>query len=55
VPVDEVGALADAMRRALSEPRRVPPAEWFGRYDEDLVVGRYMKALGLPPVPLEQP
>lgn len=55
VPVDDVAALAAAMRRALREPRPVPPAGWFDRYDEELVVGRYMRALGLPPMTLEQP
>lgn len=47
VPVDDVPALADAMRRALEAKRRVPPPEWFDRYDADLVVKRYMRALGL--------
>ncbi len=48
VPVDDADALAAAMGRALGQPRKVLPAEWYSRYEAEEVIERYARALGLP-------
>jgi len=45
VPVDDVAAMAAAIESALDEPRQLPSADWLARYDEDLVVDRYLQLL----------
>lgn len=54
VAVEDVDALADAILRSLDRPSEDLPPEWYERYDSEAVVGRYIQALGLPPVNQEQ-
>lgn len=46
VPVDDAEALAAAMGRALDLPRPPPDDAWMQRYSVDVVVSRYLAAMG---------
>ena len=50
VPVDDVGSLANAIRRGLSlAPPDLPPS-WFDSYEPDAILDSYSSVLGLAPV-----